>query len=262
MGAAGAAPPSQSGPIVLPSSDVHLWHVRLGGVSAPRLQELRATLSEPELDRMARYRFPYLRNRYVVCRGILRQLLGRYLNTPPVAIPLSQANHGKPTLGPALRGSGLRFNLSHSKSTAVIALSRDREVGVDVEHVRPLDSQRLAERVLSPGELSRFSNTPLDSRHEEFFYHWTRKEAFAKALSVGLGLPLASYDAGGGETPAIPCLKTVRGPQGRAWSVMSFETVPGAFGGLAVEGLGWRLCEARLGGGWSEPRPMTAHTQV
>jgi 4'-phosphopantetheinyl transferase len=115
----------------------------------------------------------------------LRRVLGRYLGLPAAEIRLASDEHGKPRLEDP--EGGLRFNLSHSGPLALVAVSRDREVGVDVEQLEPgRDFVALAERTLEPGEAESVRATTGDDRTRIFYELWTRHEARLKCLGVGL----------------------------------------------------------------------------
>lgn len=149
-----------------------------------------------ELDRAASHR-------------ALRRVLARYLDTDPEGIELRLGEYGKPAL--AEPAAALRFNLSHSGGAVMIAVARDREVGVDIERIRPRgDLLRLTERALDPDAAAAVRDTPPDDRLAAFHAAWTRHEAIAKCHGVGLRAPLpagpvavASIDAGPGFAAAL-----------------------------------------------------------
>src|SRR5881394_833913 len=100
------------------------WCVRLDAAPEP----FYATLSDDERSRAARFRFERDRQRFVVARGVLRELLGRYLDIDPGQIRFVYNAFGKPELHPDF-GGGLNFNLAHSADLALIAIARDARVG-------------------------------------------------------------------------------------------------------------------------------------
>jgi 4'-phosphopantetheinyl transferase len=139
----------------------------------------------------------------------LRDVLSRYLEDEPEEIELQIGARGKPTL--ADRRSPLRFNLSHSRDLAIVAVARGREVGVDVEWIDPRrDVLALARRALAPAEAQAVKAAPTEARPTAFYAAWTRREAIAKCLGTGLWAPLpeaavavAALDAGPGFAAAI-----------------------------------------------------------
>jgi 4'-phosphopantetheinyl transferase len=141
------------------------------------------TLSADERERAARLRDP---GPWTVARGALRQLLGTRLGVAPAEVTLIAGPHGKPEVP----GSDVRFNVSHTRSLAVVALASGFEVGIDVER---LDRRSAAvERTLTPGESAALASA--DDRHVELLRVWCRKEALAKALGGGLGWEPLRFD--------------------------------------------------------------------
>jgi len=115
----------------------------------------------------------------------LQRVLSRYLGLPAAEIRLLGGAHGKPRL--ADPGGDLRFNLSHSGTLALVAISRGREVGVDVEQTKPgRDFPALAERALDPGDAEAVRAASGDDQARIFYELWTRHEARLKCLGVGL----------------------------------------------------------------------------
>src|SRR5204862_277059 len=91
--------------------------------------------------------------RFVVARARLRQLLGERLGVSPASVDLARGAHGKPALARQGRDSDLRFNLSRSRDLAVYAFASGREVGIDVEAVRPMpDADAIVARWFSRRE--------------------------------------------------------------------------------------------------------------
>jgi 4'-phosphopantetheinyl transferase len=123
-------------------------------------------------------------------RGPLLDILARYLERDPARIELRRGEHGKPAL--AGDPQGLRFNLSHSGPLALVAVTKGREVGIDVErHRRRSNLQRLAERALDRDSAAAVAAAAPDARLRVFYEAWTRREAIAKCTGVGLRGPPA-----------------------------------------------------------------------
>jgi 4'-phosphopantetheinyl transferase len=175
-------------PAPLSGSDTHVWAVDLD-VDVARLARLEKLLSSDELERAWRYRFARDRARFVAGRGLLRQVLARYLDLSPQSLRFRHAEFGKPCL--ALDKEVLRFNASGCEGVALIAVRRDAEVGVDIERVRRLpDFDSLAGRLLPEREIAELSSLSEQEREKRFFATWVRKEAVAKMLGLGLSQPL------------------------------------------------------------------------
>ena len=173
--------------------EIHVWHAALDREETI-LGELEATLSLEEKARADRFHFVNDRNRFVVARGLLRELLGRYLHQAPAGLEFSYGQHGKPSLSGENASSGLCFNLSHSSGLVVFAIARERNLGIDVEHVRPESAgEDIAQRYFSAREVNDLRTLPPEARVEGFFHCWTRKEAYLKATGMGLQIPLDSF---------------------------------------------------------------------
>jgi 4'-phosphopantetheinyl transferase len=173
--------------------EIHVWHAALDR-DEKILGHLESTLSLEEKARADRFHFVNDRNRFVVARGLLRELLGGYLHQAPAGLEFSYGQHGKPSLSGGNASSGLGFNLSHSSGLVVYAIARERNLGIDVEHVRPESAgEDIAQRYFSAREVSDLRTLPPEARVEGFFHCWTRKEAYLKATGMGLQIPLDSF---------------------------------------------------------------------
>lgn len=170
--------------------DVHVWRVDL---EAPTPGPAVKTLDPAEKARAARFVFERDRRRFVASHGALRAILSLYVGEAPEDVAFTEGPHGKPAL---LQGKGaVRFNLSHSGEIALVAVGRDREVGVDVEAWREIaDLLALARTCFSEAERAVLASLPELDRRPAFFAGWTRKEAFLKALGDGLARPLDRFD--------------------------------------------------------------------
>ena len=211
----------------LATGEVHVWLAHIPS-AVPRLRELAALLSADERERVARFRFEPHRQRSQVARGVLRSLLGRYLDVDPQSFSFSYNAHGKPEL----KDTDLCFNTSHSGDYAAFALTRLGAVGVDIEEIRHnLDrSGAIAQRHFAPGEQQQFNAVPEGERINAFFQLWTRKEAFVKARGDGLFSGLDQFETmlnGAG-------LVSIRGAPAANWWVSSLPTVSGYAGAIVV----------------------------
>ena len=148
-------------------------------------------LAMDELDRAGRFHFSHLRQSFVLARGSLRCLLGRYLELHPSSIRFSYSSKGKPAVE---GGTHIHFNMTHSGSLAAIAITADCQIGIDVEQVRPLsDMQQIAEHFFCSEETSEIMSFSPSERERAFFCCWTRKEAYIKAIGDGLSAPLDGF---------------------------------------------------------------------
>jgi 4'-phosphopantetheinyl transferase len=220
------------------AGEVHLWRAELD--VAPALLDLLGTcLNREEMERSARFRRELDRTRFVAARGWLRTLLARYLNTAPSEIRLAVGLDGKPRLA---GGPGrLRFNLAHSDRVAVCAVAWDREVGVDVERLRPdFPIDEVARSFFSIQERADLAALPRSDRMRAAFDCWTRKEAYLKAVGTGLLRPLDEFDVT--VLPGEPLhVHDRRAPDGMRWSLHGFDAGPGYSAAVVVEGGGCRV---------------------
>lgn len=228
----------------LSDREVHLWLHRLDQPegSILELAELAATLAPDEKARAARFHFDIDCRRFMAARGMLRVLLGRYLHLDPKQIPLGQEIHGKPILGKPYQGY-LNFNLSHSGPLTLFALTRHGAIGVDLEQIRPLyDLETMAELIFTPLEKEVWKAVAPDVRLKAFFQGWVRKEAYGKAIGLGLGIKLDQIEISLGSGQPGQWLQ-VAGQAGEysRWSMVNFIPAPEHVGALAVEGQDWRL---------------------
>jgi 4'-phosphopantetheinyl transferase len=223
----------------------HEVHVLRTGLDADpaALGRWRETLSAEELARAERFHAPIDRDRYTAGRGILRALLARYLGTPAGDLRFCQNAHGKPALTPGSGPADLRFNLSHSHGLALFAFTLGREVGVDVEYVRPsLAEKRLAERFFSPLEVDALRALPPSAQPEAFFHCWTRKEAYIKARGAGLSIKLASFTVSlAPDTFRHLPITGHDGPEAGRWWLRPLAPGEGYVGAVAAEGADWSL---------------------
>lgn len=204
---------------------VHVWQACLN-INVSQIENLSKTLTLDERIRANRYMFAEDRQRFIAARGILRCLLARYLGTSPREIVFKYGPAGKPEI--ANPTTSLQFNLSHSGSTALYALSWDCTLGIDIEVSRQHFSlESLANLIFSVQEQSELKTYPVEQRIDAFLRGWTRKEAFFKATGDGLSFPLQSIE--------VPFEKNIRNIQmvvkndmdlknhGRLYSLESFS---------------------------------------
>lgn len=237
---ADAWPPAPAGPLELGPDQVHVWRASLRP-PADVLARLQTTLSADERARAARFHFPQHRTAFVAGRGVQREILARYTGLPPTALMYREGSHGKPELDGAAGGMGIRFNVSNSGDLALYAVTLGRELGVDLELLKPMpDGMDIASRFFSAPENEVFAALPDDVRDLAFFRCWTRKEAYIKAVGEGLSMPLDRFDVAFAPGEPARILRTRGNPaEAERWTMLALEPGPGYVGALAVEGAGW-----------------------
>jgi 4'-phosphopantetheinyl transferase len=175
------------------ADEIHVWQAWLDR-DAEAVVRMESTLSPDEIARADRFRFEKDKNHYIVGRGLLRELLGNYLSEDPKRLEFAYGEYGKPLLAGDHASSGLAFNLSHSGGLAAYAFAINRNLGIDVEKIKPdFLSEDIARRYFSAREVDDLFSLSPTQRPEGFFRCWTRKEAYLKARGAGLQIPLDSF---------------------------------------------------------------------
>ncbi len=219
----------------LGDDEIHVWCVELD--AAGEGAALAACLSEEERERAGGLRSGAHQRRFVVARGMLRRLLGRYLDRDPGAVTFSRGAHGKPFL----QEGGLHFNVSHTRELALYAIAQSREVGVDVEWMRPqIAHEPIAARFFSLEEQEALAQVPDEERRTAFYHIWTRKEAYVKARGDGIAAGLGTFAVSLGAAAAL-----LRSDEGQdeveRWKLMALEPADGYAAALCGAGVDWRL---------------------
>lgn len=226
----GAPPPP---PLRLEDGCIHLWRAAQN-IDARLQSRLEQSLSPDERSRAHRFVTAELTRDFIAAHGFLRDVLAAYLAVSPADLRFGTGDRGKPTL--EAPRSRLRFNLTHSHGLAVVAVCEGREVGVDVEMIRPdVADGGVAERFFSPHEVQSLRRLPTAQQAVGFFNCWTRKEAYLKALGSGLSVPLDRFDVS--LAPDQPA--RLLADRGEAhldrWALQTFPAAEGWCGALVVE---------------------------
>jgi 4'-phosphopantetheinyl transferase len=207
--------------------------VRLARISdwTGEISSAEAVLNEQDKARVARYRFAEDRTRFILGRMLLARALQECQGGPLRPLNLGQTERGRPILADK---SEIQFSISHSGEIIGLALTLKFRVGIDLEAIsRPADLNSLAERIFSISDHEAFQKLPEPDRPAVFFRAWTAKEAYLKAL--GLGLP------GGLQGVAVPLDETdptsprtiYPDPQGGPWCLQRLP-LPAGYSGCVV----------------------------
>jgi 4'-phosphopantetheinyl transferase len=217
--------------------EVHVWRASLD--SEPRvLGRFEATLAADEKFRANRFLFDRDRNHFVSARGILRELLGAYLQRSPADLKFAYGPQGKPMIVLEHLKLPIHFNISHSHGLGVFAFAGNREVGIDLELIQPSFAfEGVASHCFSAGELTELRATPQELRTEAFFLCWTLKEAYLKARGDGLQIPLDSFSVSitSGQPERLQATDSDR------WSLRSMLLAPRFVAAIVAHGKDWRL---------------------
>jgi 4'-phosphopantetheinyl transferase len=215
----------QAGPVnpMLPHRELHIWRIPMTHDNPAAYDHARLLLSEDERTRADRFVVEAPRRRLVFARAAMRTLLARYTGIQPGDLIFSTGPHGKPYIS----GTDLRFNLSHSEDLALLAVVRDTEVGIDIEHIDPRrTTEDIAARFFSPAEQTELANHPGEERRPAFFRCWSRKEAVIKALGEGLACPLDSFDVSLDPHHARLLALRREGADVAAWTMIAISAHP------------------------------------
>jgi 4'-phosphopantetheinyl transferase len=212
--------------------EVHLWLTNMDRASW-QPDALQHVLNENERLRATKFHFDADRNRFIVRRAILRQIISQYLGKIPGKIEFTENSFGKPALAIASGEPALQFNLTASGEWVIGAFTTSRRLGVDIEKVRQdLSWAEIAGQFFHSQEVKCIGELPEPERVAAFFRHWTMKEAFIKARGVGLERSLLEIDftavIRGGQ-------KDYADADGSKWLCLSFSPGEGLVAGLVVE---------------------------
>lgn len=229
--------------LLLSYNDIHLWCAKLD-VLQDCVEQLAQHLSLDEQKRAERFRFERHRRRFIVARGLLRDILACYANVSPRHFEFSYSERGKPELAHHSMDKRLCFNISHSHELALYAITYEHRIGVDIEYTlnRKTDVEHLAKRFFLPHEYDVIRNTPPTHKHELFFKCWTIKEAYLKATGEGLaGLEQVEISFAAGQPNGLLSIKQDSHAASR-WSVYQLAIPKAGYtAALVVEGRGYHL---------------------
>jgi 4'-phosphopantetheinyl transferase len=213
--------------------EVHLWSAALERPT-DEVDRLVGMLTPDERDRAKRFRHRQLHDHFVLARGTLRLLLSRYTGIEPAAVRFRFGPQGKPYLAEP-DWAWLQFNVSHSHGLALYAFTRQIEVGVDVEQVRPFNDLGFAERFFTPGEVDALRRVEPERRTEVFFHAWTRKEAILKATGEGIAYGLEHVEVTVHPEDAPRIVRLNGDPQPAAhWFLCALTPASGYVGAVAL----------------------------
>jgi len=218
-----------------PAGRVDVWRVRLDEPLEATLAS--SVLSSDEITRASRFHFEKDRLHFARCRSALRVLLSSYLGIPAADIRFEYQPSRKPELAVQQNPRRLRFNLSHSAGLAIIAVTADHRIGVDIEKIRADVDIAALEHFFTDRERAGLRALPDHLRVPAFFACWTRKESFLKATGVGLLFPLADFSV---STPPDleAALEEIRGDTEarKQWFLADLTVADGFRAAVAVEG--------------------------
>ncbi len=221
-------------PPPLEGNEVHVWRIAL----QPEIG-LADSLSDEERMHADRFFFSKDREAFKSSRNTLRILIGHYQDCRPETVEFYSGKYEKP----ALIGEGLQFNISHSHRVGLLAFSRGRDVGVDVEKIDPaVNSDQLALHSFSYSENQEYQGLRPEEKLSAFYRGWTRKEAFIKATGEGLSYPLDRFDVSLSEGDSARLLR-IEGSEenARHWGMRDLALTPEYAAAVVARGLDWKI---------------------
>lgn len=226
----------------LGSDEVQVWLANQDQ-QAERIKAFFQTLSPDEQQRAQLFHFERDRVRFIAARGILRRCLGAFLEMTADRVRFRYTDYGKPSLSVEFSSARINFNISHSGSNVLLAFSVGRELGVDIEEIRPdFATAVIAKRYFSALEVKTLRSLPTSVQAEAFFNCWTRKEAYIKAIGEGLSCPLDKFDVTLVPGELARLLETRgHGLPASRWAMRSLDVGRDCKAALVVEGHEWEL---------------------
>lgn len=208
-------------------SEIQVWRINLD-CQPFEPARWQAGLAAEERMRAADFKFARDQRRFIIRRAVLRQLLGKCLATSPLAVRMESGSNGKPAIAGQRGPEGIRFSCSHSGDWALIAIARGIEMGVDLERHRDLpDAEDLTRAFFSEVEIRALAALPATKKTAGFFNCWTRKEAFVKAIGLGLSFPLNQFAVSlAPDAPAAILSMPENIGESIEWSMISLNVAP------------------------------------
>ena len=220
----------------LVKGEVHVWRTLLD-MDDEIIGGLFSILSGSERQQAMRFHFNLLRTKHIAAHGLLRLILGMYLDIEPILLAFCTNQYGKPYLCSGHKDKAILFNVSHSGNMSVVALSSGFEVGIDIEHTnREINVAEIAGSFFSKKEIEKLASLTGALQKEAFFRCWTRKEAYLKGKGRGLSMDLDRFEVSllPDESPSIladeDCPEDVH-----SWRLYDITPLPGYIGALSVE---------------------------
>lgn len=221
--------------LVLSEQEVHIWRADLDLIESS-LSTFLELLSPDEKNRAQKFRFARDRRNFIAARGVLRSMIGKYLEINPAEISFQYNEFGKPDIA---GNYPLNFNISHSQNMAVFAFTKRFNIGIDVEYVNPdVEVKEIAGNFFSTNEIANLFALPDKQQTLGFFNCWTRKEAFIKAVGEGLSFPLDKFEVSLEPDKPAKLLATDWDPNAVSkWSMYAMSPGANFVGSVAIEGV-------------------------
>jgi 4'-phosphopantetheinyl transferase len=182
---------------VIPTADLaQVWIVDVGGLSREDIARCQGVLANEERQQTERFVFDEDRNAYRAAHALLRMALSAFEPAvPPRQWAFESTPYGRPEIASGRDLPRLRFNISHTRGLVACVVTRAIDCGIDVEAIDRFGGLgHLVPSILSPAEQARWMASPEPDRPLLLSRFWTMKEAYAKALGLGMSLPFPEID--------------------------------------------------------------------
>lgn len=221
--------------VQLAPDEIHIWRVNFEGKVIPNNPQ-ETLLSDDEIARAARFHFERDRQRFAETRSALRKILSAYIPHKAPEIKFDYQQNGKPEISESQNPNCVRFNVSHSGRFAVIGVSLNLRIGIDVEKYRTMEFLDIARRYFSEREYRELKAAPAEELQRYFFTCWTRKEALLKAMGEGIGNLVHQVSVSVGSRYAQVADSRWNFPATRQWYLTDLNVDPDYAGAIAFEG--------------------------
>jgi 4'-phosphopantetheinyl transferase len=225
--------------LVLAENEVHVWFAEL---DKPEIcvHQFEEILSIDERQKAGRFAFKRDRINFIIAHGVLRTIIGRYfLSVEPSKLKFCYGVRGKPYLSEKFANGELSFNQADSNGMVLYAFAKNREVGIDIEYMRPIaDAQQIVDGSFSEYERIAYNSLPEGEKHGAFYKCWTRKEAFIKAIGEGLYFLLDRFDVSiSPDRPAKIISINGKSNDASSWALFDIEVKQDFAAAFSCEGL-------------------------
>lgn len=223
--------------LILYQNEAHVWLEKLLK-PVDVVEKLEKILSDDERERSGKFIRRQDAESFIIARGTLRIILGKYLNVDPSSICFDYGPFGKPCLPEKSNISEISFSLSHSAGYGLYIITRQKAVGIDIEYSKPLmDLKIITDKIFSKNEKDAFNKLSDIQKQDIFFYIWTRKEAYIKANGFGFNFPVSDIDV---LTDTLECKSILffndTAYRETSFLLNSFIPIPNFIASTAIEG--------------------------
>lgn len=175
----------------LSANEIHIYLIQFDLFDSKRCLQY---LSDDERNRAEKLKIVAKKDQFIITRCVLRLLLSSVITKAYQSIEFLYGEHGKPSIKELIDDETVEFNISHSGNYALIAITLNNKVGVDIEEINPdIEHHSLSKRFFSKQENLELQGVSVEQRGDIFYRVWTRKESFIKATGEGIAFGLERF---------------------------------------------------------------------